>query len=112
MQIIVEFIGPNLERQTSRNHALTPLEMLLITLRYYATGCFQQVTGDLFGVDKSTICRVIPEVSKAICSLKPAFIKMPANQQEIRKVSYDFYDIAGFPCVLGAIDFYTHVKIE
>ena len=43
---------------------------LLIALRFYATGCFQLVDGDLFGVHKSTVCRIVRRVSKAIARLK------------------------------------------
>ncbi|KOB67221.1 Uncharacterized protein OBRU01_20011, partial [Operophtera brumata] len=38
-----------------RNQAITPLEQILLTLRFYATGTMQQCTGDFFGISKSSV---------------------------------------------------------
>ena len=63
-------VGPAIKHQSERNFAVPPLQQLLIALRFYATGCFQLVDGDLFGVHKSTVCRIVRRVSKAIARLK------------------------------------------
>lgn len=47
-----------------RNHALTSMEMLLITLRFFATGSFLIVIGDFGGVHKSTVGKAINRVSE------------------------------------------------
>lgn len=66
---------------------------------------------DFIGVSKSSACRIIKRVSSAIASLKPKYIKMCENREEMRKVSDEFYSIAAFPKVIGAIDC-TLIKIE
>ena len=38
---------------------LTPMQQVLIALRFYATGTFQRVIGDLFGVSVFAACTVI-----------------------------------------------------
>ena len=83
---------------------------LLITLRYYATGSFQLTDGDIFGVDQSTVNRIVHKISRAIAKLSSSFICFPTErEQEIQKVQ--FYDIARFPGIIGLIDG-THIRIE
>ncbi|XP_063218604.1 putative nuclease HARBI1 [Bacillus rossius redtenbacheri] len=94
----------------SRNHPTSPLQQLLIALRFYATGCFLIVAGDFGGVSTSTACRIVKRVSSAIANLKPQVIKFPEGAEEIEQVHRDFYEIAQFPKVIGTIDC-THVKI-
>ena len=97
----------DLEHQTRRGLPLTPMQQVLLTLRFYATASFHQVIGDLFGVTNYAVCKVIHRVSRAIVKHKRQFISFPAELHETKR---RFYDIAGFPCVVGAIDC-THVRI-
>ncbi|KAG0427939.1 hypothetical protein HPB47_025051, partial [Ixodes persulcatus] len=41
------------------NCPLSPIIQLLVALRFYMTGTFHVVLGDLWGVPKSTLCRVV-----------------------------------------------------
>ncbi|KAJ8965334.1 hypothetical protein NQ314_004208 [Rhamnusium bicolor] len=50
--------------------ALSPENMLLMTLRYFATGSMLIVAGDFSGIDKSTASRAVYKVSRAIAGLK------------------------------------------
>jgi len=49
----------DLERATKRNKALTARTMILITLRFLATGAFFNVVGDSMGYYKCTVSRVV-----------------------------------------------------
>ncbi|XP_015379127.1 PREDICTED: uncharacterized protein LOC107173208 [Diuraphis noxia] len=70
--------------KTSRSYALPPHLQLLITLRFYTTGAFQAVFGDhIHHVHKSTVCRTVKCVSRAIASMRPNYIKMPNTTQDI-----------------------------
>ncbi|KAK5645964.1 hypothetical protein RI129_004428 [Pyrocoelia pectoralis] len=95
---LMHIIGPVIEPATKRNKAITALNQLLITLRFYATGSFQQTIGDLFRVSKPSVCKI-------------RYIKMPTEQQVINDTVMDFFRIAAFPCVVGAIDC-TYVRIN
>jgi len=44
------------------------MDQLLIALRYYASGTFQIVVGDGFGVDKATVCRTVHHVTSDSCT--------------------------------------------
>ena len=99
-------VGPAIKHGSERNFAVPPLLQLLVALRFYATGCFQMVDGDLFGVHKSTVCRIVSRVSKAIAGLKNQYIRFEPR----RETTAEFYGRAGFPGVIGAIDC-THIPI-
>jgi len=72
---------------------------------------FQIVIGDLSGVDKSTACRAIHRVTQLIANLGNEFISFPTSPNDRKETMRDFYDVGGFPGVLGAIDC-THVAIS
>lgn len=108
---ILREIGPQLEHVTHRNMAISAMMQVLITLRFFATGAFQMVIGDLFNVHKSTICRVLKRVTHHIAVLRPDFVHMPRTGQEMRQTKAKFFNICAFPGVLGCVDG-THVPIE
>jgi hypothetical protein len=108
---ILTLIEENLAHLSDRNDPITPALQLLITLRFYATGTFQMCIGDLVNVSKSSVCRIIHRVTNSIASLRHYFIRLPDRRNEIRKIHNDFYEIAGFPNVLGAVDC-THIKVQ
>ncbi|GFQ97309.1 nuclease HARBI1 [Trichonephila clavata] len=97
-------IEHKLESKTSCNNALSPLEQVLIALRFYAVACMQLAIADLFDVSQPTVCRVVHRVSEAIASLLPDFIHLPVNREECKTVSRKFFNIARFPKVIGALD--------
>eukprot|EP00745_Piridium_sociabile_P037868 TRINITY_DN69115_c0_g2_i3.p2 TRINITY_DN69115_c0_g2~~TRINITY_DN69115_c0_g2_i3.p2 ORF type:complete len:110 (-),score=7.55 TRINITY_DN69115_c0_g2_i3:1065-1394(-) len=50
-------------RLQNRGFTLTPLQQVLVTLRYLATSSFQDVCGELVGVDQSTVSRAVSRVT-------------------------------------------------
>lgn len=131
---LAELLDPILKpRPRSTKHAVSTINQILVTLKYvfhkyfsakvfsvdffgfrfYATGVFQQVNGDLFKLAQPTVSRIINRATKAICSLRPQLIAMPASQDEMRAIKQKFYSLVqphGIPNVIGCIDG-THVKI-
>ena len=63
---LVTILTPQLYRQTNRNYSLSVAVQLAIALRFYATGTFLRVTGDLNGVSKSTASVLVHAVSNAL----------------------------------------------
>lgn len=94
-----------------RNDCVSPINQLLCALRFYATGCFQSVSGDLSGLSTSTAHRIVHKVSCAIASKREDYIIFPETPEEIKKNQLKFYDIARFPRVVGAIDC-THIRFS
>ena len=60
-------IPDDLEPHTQRNHVIPAINQIFCALRYYATGFYQSVAGDSFGVHRSTVSRIIARVISAIC---------------------------------------------
>ena len=108
---ITNLVAGDISRNTRRNHALPPLLQVLVALRFYASGSFLQVIGDTFGVDKSTVSRVIADVSRALIVKQPRFIKWPSTNDECATIKNAFYLRGGFPCVIGCVDG-THVRLQ
>ena len=75
---LVKNLEKDLQHQTRRRLPLTPMQQVLIALRFYATETFQRVIGDLFGVSAFAACTAIHKVSKAIyCETKSTIPVIP-----------------------------------
>ncbi|KAJ8926250.1 hypothetical protein NQ314_021399 [Rhamnusium bicolor] len=93
-----------------RNQSVSPMNHLLTCLRFYSSGSFLMTVGDVAKVHTSTVSRIVVKVTEAIARLSDRYIKMP-NNNEIEQTQRDFFQIAAFPRVIGAIDG-THVLME
>lgn len=100
----------NFHHNTNRNLPVTPIMQLLITLRFFATGCFQQVLGDHVNIHKSTVSRIITRITAQIASHARDYIKMPRRREAMLESMSNFYRVCGFPRIVGCIDC-THIKI-
>jgi len=109
--ILVLQIKDKLEHPSERNECLSPMNQLLVALRYYATGTFQLVVGDTFGVSKATVCRTVHRVTRAIAELRDKYVHFPATAEERRSIMQLFYGKSGMPGIVGAIDC-THIAIQ
>ncbi|KAJ8931625.1 hypothetical protein NQ314_015419 [Rhamnusium bicolor] len=92
----------------SKNNSISPMNQLLMTLRFYATGGHLNSLADFGGMDISTVSRILVRTSEAIAKLYPRYIKMPEDTvgEQVR-----FYDIARFPRTIGVVEG-THIKIK
>ncbi|KAM9499627.1 putative nuclease HARBI1 [Salvelinus alpinus] len=87
---------------------LTPAEDM--ALRFFASGAFLYSVGDAEQLNKATICRTIRSVCLAIKALADVFISFPGHRR-LCDIKEEFYRIAGFPNVIGAVDC-THIRIK
>ncbi|XP_052788534.1 putative nuclease HARBI1 [Mya arenaria] len=105
-----DLLKESLERTTRRNRALTVRQMILITLRFFATGAFFNIIGDSMGYHKCTVSRVVAQVTEAICGHIHQFVTWPdANARAWNMTEY--FKKAGFPNVVGCVDG-THIRIQ
>ncbi|XP_029908331.1 putative nuclease HARBI1 [Myripristis murdjan] len=110
LQYICQLLEPYISNVTHRNHALTVPQTVCIALRFFATGTFMYSVGDAENLGKNTVCRAIHKVAGALTELIDAFVVFPGHLPT-QCIKEGFYDIAGFPRVLGAIDC-THIPIS
>ena len=95
---LLTILAKDLEHQTRRGLPLTPIQQVLIALRFYETGTFQRVIGNLFGVSVFAACRVIHKVSRAIAKQERQFLSIPGNLADVKR---KFCDVGHFPGVIG-----------
>ena len=92
---LTEFLTPELDHVTDRNCALPALLQVCIALRFFATGTFQVVVGDIIGIHKSTISRTVHRVSNLLAALKSSYIKLNGTEEEKQETKSGVYAIAG-----------------
>ncbi|CAK1597342.1 unnamed protein product [Parnassius mnemosyne] len=85
--------------------------MILVTLRYYATGSFQKLDGDVMNICQQSVSRIITTVSNSIALQMKMFVKFPSTVEDINQVKQKFFEVAQFPGVIRCIDC-THIKIR
>ncbi|XP_056004148.1 putative nuclease HARBI1 [Ostrea edulis] len=112
IEFITDLIQNDIMPLTNRNHSVPAIVQVMVALRYYATGKMQLCSGDNFGLHQSTVSRIIQRVTTALVqpNIVKRFVSFPMDPGTIRKHQVDFFAIAGFPGVVGAIDG-THVRI-
>jgi len=71
----------------------------------------QVTVGDLFWVSKSVSNLFVRKVTRVIANLAPQYVKFPSTVPARSMTVRDFYAIAAFPGVLGAVDC-MHVPIQ
>ena len=74
-------------------------------MRYYATGSFQLVTGDLGNISQLSMSRIIWRVSSALHEVSGRIICFPMDQAGQNMLKEGFYhDNRRIPNVLGCVD--------
>ncbi|KAK3095416.1 hypothetical protein FSP39_014413 [Pinctada imbricata] len=106
---IIDLLEPYLCRPTLRSHSLSSRSQVEMPLRFYATGDKMRTIGDTLGYHVSSVSRSVRDVSDALTEVASEYIKWPDNLEK-RTIKRGFFDIAGFPGVIGAVDG-THVRI-
>ncbi|VDI18679.1 Hypothetical predicted protein [Mytilus galloprovincialis] len=95
INFISNLVSDDITRKTKRNHALTVPQMVMVTLRFLATGSFLQVVGDTIGAIDGTHVRIqapsedeasfvnrkgVHSVNvQAVCDAKGKFTNINAN---------------------------------
>lgn len=104
-------LEPQLRKETQRSHAIPVPVMVLSTLGFLATGTFQREIGDRSGISQPTFSRTMPAVLAAMKSFFRRYIQFPYDDGQQSVIKREFYEIAGFPNVVGVIDC-THVRLK
>ncbi|XP_018007920.1 putative nuclease HARBI1 [Hyalella azteca] len=108
---MIQEFEPQLKRNTSRSHAISVCTQILVALRFYASGSFQNIVADSSGLSQQSVSKIITSVSNILAERARNEIKMPADILQLQQTMRDFHAIAGFPRVIGAIDG-SHIPIK
>lgn len=77
-----------------RKGCLSAVMQVCLALRYYASGSYQQIVGDLFGIDQATVSRTITRVTNAFVRKVGEWIFLP-NQEEADRQKIKFFAMQG-----------------
>ena len=102
--IMCQDLEQDLLRFTNRSYSIPVSLQFMIALRYYASGSYMSVIGDVHGVSKLTVSRCVNQVSRCILHNLSNYVQFPMSAEEQQRVKYELYDIKEFPLVLGAVD--------
>ena len=92
----------DLARPTRRSNALSVSVQVLAALRYFGTGSFQAVTGN---ISRFSVSRCVHNVANALVDRRlQRHIRFPRDNYLQRRTKEAFYELAHFPNVLGAVD--------
>ncbi|XP_028437520.1 putative nuclease HARBI1 [Perca flavescens] len=110
IRFLCRLLGPKIQHRTTQNHALTIPQTVCIGLRFFASGIFLYAVGDAENLSKATVCRSIRQMYLALKGFLNIFITFPGHKRTCF-IKEEFYKIAGFPNVIGALDC-THIRIK
>ncbi|KAK0142835.1 putative nuclease HARBI1 [Merluccius polli] len=110
IRYLIVLVGPYVGNATKRSCALTVAQCVCISLRFFATGTYMHTVGDAEHISKNTVCRAIRKVVAALNTLLNKFVVFPSFLPA-QTVKEAFYQLAGFPKLIGAIDC-THVPLN
>jgi hypothetical protein len=66
---LADLFEEDLQYRFQRKGALNPAMQLMVALRFYASGSFQQVIGETFGITKMTVHKTIIRVSDVLSTV-------------------------------------------
>ncbi|XP_040285846.1 protein ALP1-like [Bufo bufo] len=91
-------------QETFMRDSIAPVERMLITLRYLATGQSLVNLHYAFMIGKSTASDIIRETCSAIWDVLHAVVMSKPNKDEWQKIAHTFYQTCNFPNCVGALD--------
>lgn len=102
-EYILRYIAEDLQHNTIRNMTLSPQMQFSTTLHFIGCACQYHAVGDMHGLSKSSVCRVIHNVMDIISNrLFPHEVRWPSENVDL--ISQNFMRVADFPRVAGVID--------
>uniref|UniRef100_A0A8C5QRJ7 DDE Tnp4 domain-containing protein n=1 Tax=Leptobrachium leishanense TaxID=445787 RepID=A0A8C5QRJ7_9ANUR len=109
-ELLSQLREPLTKRDTIMRDAIPPEEMLVITLRYLASGCSLKDLHYNFRVGRSTAGEIVRKVCQTIWeTMKKQCLPTPTDEAWVA-IAAGFWGRANFPNCLGAVDG-KHVRI-
>ncbi|CAH1986885.1 unnamed protein product [Acanthoscelides obtectus] len=87
MHLLQEIEG-QLEYPDNRNNSLSPMDQLLLALRFYASSGHLVQVADFMNVHVSSASRIVAHVSRVIAALRPQQVKMPIPTEHKQKIIF------------------------
>ena len=109
---LLSLVGPHLQQTTKMGEPISPAERLVLTLRFLASGDWQQALCFSFRISRAAICTILSETCEKLWEvLSSSYVRAPSTVLEWKKISKEFFDMWDMPHCIGAIDG-KHIAIE
>ena len=87
-----------------RKKDLSLEQKVLICLKTLGSGSFQNCSKDFLGVSQPTVSKTLRVFTDCMAKKAKHFIYMPRSLTEEENIKSEFFQVAGFPGVIGCID--------
>jgi hypothetical protein len=94
-----------------RSRAFPVSQQIMVALRFYASGSFQAVVGDVHNISRPSVCKIVRDVTQCFIDVANTYITMPISSNEMAKTINEFSSIANMQNTIGCIDG-THTSIR
>ena len=102
---IHNLVEASIDHPTNRSFSIPSLTQVLACLRFFASGSFQNIVGDIVGVSQSSVSRILHAFVEAMKPHAGTYIRFPLDSPEWVQQTKNFYVArSGFPDVLGVVD--------
>ena len=110
---LLSLVGPHLQRTTTQmREPISPVERLVLALRFLASGDSQQSLCLSFRISREAICIILSETCKKLWEVSSSsHVRTPSTVLGWEKISKEFFDMWDMPHCIGAIDG-KHIAIE
>ena len=107
---ICELVKDEIQSVGHRMMDLSLKQIVLFCLKTLRSGSFQSTSKDFLKVAQPTVSKKLTQFMNSITTKASGYIYMPRSREEVAKTKHDFYQLAGFPGVIGCIDG-SHIPI-
>ncbi|XP_065671416.1 putative nuclease HARBI1 [Hydra vulgaris] len=101
---IVNTLQDDLSSTTGQNNSILPETKVLVSLRFLATGSFQNPIGDTSEMSQASTSRIIHQFCESFMQHYSYLVKWYSSQEEITKVKQSYFEACGVKGLLGLID--------
>ena len=106
---VIDLLKDDIKISRVRIYCLSPIDQVLMALRYYGSGSYQNTIGDAGSISKSSVSRSITDVTMALNIHLNDFVHFP-NHNVLQQNKQIFFNRHNFPGVIVAID-ETHIRL-
>ncbi|KAK0404358.1 hypothetical protein QR680_017419 [Steinernema hermaphroditum] len=101
---LLGLVEPDLKPKMQKKMSILPEQMLVITLRFLATGMSFRSLHFAFRLGRSTIANTVRETCRVLLNSLKSYVTFPSSPSQWKAISAEFQRRWDFPHVLGCID--------
>jgi len=98
LEHLVDWIGPELARETNRGLPLAPRQRIQVFLHFLGTNGFYHDIGGSHVISRATVGNIVKEVCNVLFNHRNEVLRWPENPESLAQ---QFFNIARIPCVAG-----------